>query len=110
MSAARRALILSLSRTPIECESFPDDCERSAPGSLRLLPGFPLEVTEGELEALKSQGLAFRVLIPLPKKEQPKPIEKVAPAKKAPTKKSPKKAPSKEQKKPLKKAEDAPGG
>ena len=106
MSADRRALILSLSRTPIECESFPDDCERSVSGSLRLLPGFPLEVTEGELEALKSHGLAFRVLIPLPEEEKPEPVKK-APAKK-PVKKAPAKPAKKSVKKPVKKAEEAP--
>ena len=91
----RRALILSLSRTPVECELFAEGCERSVEGSLRLLPGFPVEVTEGELEALKSQGLAYRVLIPLPElpkeeeaKAKPEPVKEEKVKKKSPAKKA----------------------
>jgi len=98
-------LILSLSRTPVECETFPAGCERSVDGSLRLLPGFPCEVSGGELEVLKAEGLPFRVLIPLP--EPPKPAAK-APAKKA-TKTPAKKAEKKPAKKPAKKAEEGSG-
>ena len=81
-----RALVMSLSKTPVEHEDFPEGASRSVDGSIRLLPHFPVECTLDELKALLNAGLPLQVLM---KPEPPAPAKKPKAKAKAETKKTP---------------------
>lgn len=66
--------ILYTGKTTLDFEAFPRGCERSVVGCLRLRVRRSIDVTDGELAALRSAGVPLRDVTAREKKASP-PVE-----------------------------------